>query len=100
MHPVEPWSLVGAGQWAVCLHGRDFPVSGSRLLSTEQMPPENIKRKRKETVKSLYFWNDVSEQFFKNRVLFLQIPGNVDLANILHLLSSWLVYEYLGKFWH
>lgn len=55
MHPVEPWSLVGAGQWAVCLHGRDFPVSGSRLLSTEQMPPENIKRKRKETVKSLYF---------------------------------------------
>lgn len=34
---------------------RDFPMSGSQLLFTAQMPPENIKRKRKENVKSLYF---------------------------------------------
>lgn len=48
MHPVEPgpcwcWSV---GSLSAL---RRLPVSGSRLLSPEQTPPENSKRKRKET---------------------------------------------------
>lgn len=43
---------------------------------------------KKENVNSLYFETVCQEQFFKKSCMFLQIPGSVELVNILHLLGS------------
>ena len=91
--PMEPWRPAEAGS------GKRLPVSGSQLPSTGQTPPEDMKRKRRKMwsvcIFEMMYLNILSKSY-----LFLHIPRGIDLVNILHLVSSWLVYGDLGKFWH
>lgn len=90
---VHTWRPAEAGS------GKRLPVSGSQLPSTGQTPPEDMKRKRRKMwsicIFEMMYLNILSKSY-----LFLHIPGGIDLVNILHLVSSWLLYGDLGKFWH
>lgn len=94
MHPMEPGTLL------VLSSEKRLSCEWSSTAFHWANTTREYEKEKKGEYEEFVFLKWCIWTVFQKLCLFLQIPGDVDLASILHLLSSWLVYEYLGKSWH